>query len=232
MRVLKVAVLGALATAIPTPASADPPKRVYVVAAMGDSLTDPKSHGGVYLRDLQQRCPESRFDSYGVGGQMVNQMNHRFTRDLFGDPRDPPDPSKPKYTHVIVFGGVNDLYSDLTAGRSVPKIEADLSSMYRAAHEHGVQVIALTVTPWGGFHQYYNPSRAATTAELNRWILGLPAAHAVDFAVDVNPLLSCGNPEELCDAYTAPFKDGIHFGPKGHEKIAEALYTQVFSDCR
>jgi lysophospholipase L1-like esterase len=220
--------LAAMVAASPR-ASADPPKRAYVVAAMGDSLTDPKSHGGVYLRDLQQRCPESRFDSYGIGGQMVNQMNHRFVRDIVGDPG---DASKPKYTHVIVFGGVNDLYSDLTAGRTVPKIEADLSSMYRVAHEHGIQVIALTVTPWGGFHRYYNPSRAATTAELNRWILGLPAAHTVDFAVDVNPLLSCGNAEEICDAYSAPFKDGIHFGPKGHEKIAEALYTQVFSDCR
>src|SRR5690606_6468882 len=45
-----------------------PKRRVYRVAAMGDSLTDPRSHGGKYLEYLRKRCPESRFDSYGIGG--------------------------------------------------------------------------------------------------------------------------------------------------------------------
>jgi lysophospholipase L1-like esterase len=222
--------LGLVAVVAPCPtAAADPERHAYVVAAIGDSLTDPRSHGGIYLRDLQARCPESRFDSYGVGGQMVNQMHHRFARDVLGDL---PDPSKPHYTHVIVFGGVNDLYSDLTAGRTVEKIESDLSAMYRAAHGQGIKVVAMTVTPWGGFHRYYNASRAATTAALNRWIVGQQVTRAVDYAIDAYPLLSCGNPEELCESDATPFKDGLHFGPAGHEKIAEALYTQVFSDCR
>ena len=47
---------------------------------------------------------------------MVNQMRRRFDDDVFG-------PGKPAYTHVIVFGGVNDLYSDLTAGRTPALIE-------------------------------------------------------------------------------------------------------------
>ncbi len=203
--------------------------RVYVVAAMGDSLTDPRSHGGLYLRDLAERCPKSRFDSYGVGGQMVNQMRRRFAADVLGIP---PDPSKPRYTHVIVFGGVNDLYSDLTAGRTVTKIETDLAAMYAAAREHGVKVVAVTVTPWGGFSRYFDPARARTTAELNRWILARPEAKTVDFAVDGHSLLSCGDPDRLCDRYAAPFKDGIHFGPEGHRRLADALFRAVFGDCR
>ncbi|HEX7624322.1 MAG TPA: hypothetical protein VF400_12175, partial [Anaeromyxobacteraceae bacterium] len=74
--------------------------------------------------------------------------------------------------------------------------------------------------------------RAATTAELNRWILAQPAAGTVDFAVDAFPLLSCGSPDSLCDAYAKPFKDGLHFGPEGHRRIAEALFRDVFADCR
>jgi lysophospholipase L1-like esterase len=198
------------------------------VAAIGDSLTDPRAHGGLYLRYLQERCPRSRFDSYGKGGEMVNQMRRRFAADVLGIP---PDPSKPKYTDVIVFGGVNDLYSDLTAGRTVKKISADLSAMYAAAREQGMRVTALTVTPWGGFHRYFNASRAATTAELNGWIVAQRGG-ALDHAVDAYALLSCGKADELCERVAAPFRDGLHFGPEGHRLIAEALYGEVFSNCR
>jgi lysophospholipase L1-like esterase len=212
------------------PADAAPvARRSYVVAAMGDSLTDPRSHGGLYLRYLQERCPSSRFDSYGKGGEMVNQMRRRFAADVLGVPF---DPGKPKYTHVIVFGGVNDLYSDLTAGRTVAKITTDLSAMYAAAHDQGLRVVALTVTPWGDFRRYYTPARGATTAELNHWILAQKDAKRVDAAVDAFPLLSCGDPERLCVRYALPFKDGLHFGPEGHKKLADALYREVFSDCR
>ena len=196
---------------------------------MGDSLTDFRAQGGRYLKFLAEKCPESRFDSYGVGGEMVNQMRKRFAADILGIP---PDPGKPKYTHVIVFGGVNDLYSDLTAGRTVKKITTDLGAMYAAAHEHGVTVVAVTVTPWGGFTRYFTPARAATTAEVNRFILAQRAAGTVDFAVDAYPLLSCGTPYLLCEAYSKPFNDGLHFGPEGHRRLGEALFRDVFADCR
>ena len=108
-------------------------RRPVSVAAMGDSLTDARSNGGKFLALLHDRCPKSRFDNYGKGGQMVNQMRRRFAQDLFA-------PGKPAYTHVIVFGGVNDLYSDLTAGRTPAKIEQDLTLMYQEARRHGARV--------------------------------------------------------------------------------------------
>lgn len=206
------------------PAGAGPGKR-YVVAAIGDSLTDTRVGGGRYLRYLAERCPESQFDSHGKGGDMVNQMRRRFEREVLQPELDPPS-----YTDVIVFGGVNDLYSDLTAGRTVSKIEADLTAMYRAARARGLRVIAITVAPWGGFRKHYTAARAATTAELNRWILAQPAGHVVDRAIDSYPLLACG--EKLCTDYASPFRDGLHFGPKGHERLASALFEQAFSDCR
>ncbi len=206
-------------------AHAEPPpvKAPVIVAAMGDSLTDARSHGGKFLDVLRRRCPLSRFDNYGVGGQMVNQMRHRFDADVFG-------PGKPAYTHVIVFGGVNDLYSDQTAGRTPALIERDLTFMYQEAHRHGAKVVALTVAPWGGFSRYFNASRSAATLDLNRWILAQRDSGAVDAAVDAYGLLSCGDPTVLCPSYTAPFRDGLHFGSEGHERLGEAL-AQVFATC-
>jgi lysophospholipase L1-like esterase len=207
-------------------AHADPPPSTapVVVAAIGDSLSDPRVGGGKYLDVLRKRCPQSRFDSYGKGGEMVNQMRHRFDADIFG-------PGKPAYTHVIVFGGVNDLYSDLTAGRTPALIERDLTAMYESAHKHAAKVIAVTVTPWGGFKRYFNASRLATTLELNTWILAQRTVGAIEAAVDAYSLMSCGDTTLLCDRFLAPFKDGLHFGSEGHQKLGEELFAQVFSGC-
>ena len=210
---------------LPGRALADPPPKIpVIVAAMGDSLTDARSHGGKFLDLLRERCPRSRFDNYGKGGQMVNQMRHRFAEDLFA-------PGRPSYTHVIVFGGVNDLYSDLTAGRTPTLIERDLTLMYEEAHRHGAKVVALTVAPWGGFTRYFNASRSGATFEVNRWILAQRDAGTIDAVVDAFTLLSCGAPTILCPRYMAPYKDGLHFGDEGHERLGEALFAQVFSNC-
>ena len=214
------------AESLPSKGSSASPGTRFVVAAIGDSLTDFAANGGLYLKYLRERCPESRFDSFGKGGEMVNQMRRRFVRDVFEKS------GAAVYTHVIVFGGVNDLYSDLTAKRTVPKIEADLSAMYAAAREHGARVIAITVTPWGGFSRYYNEARARTTDELNRWILAEGQRGVIDYAVDAYPLLSCGDRDRLCERYAAPFRDGLHFGPEGHKRLAEALAQAVFRQCR
>ncbi|HLM71691.1 MAG TPA: GDSL-type esterase/lipase family protein, partial [Polyangiaceae bacterium] len=213
------------ATEAPPPAK----KQRYVVAAMGDSLTDARSHGGKFLNYLRERCPASQFDNYGKGGQMVNQMRKRFARDVLGEPPIPGE-NKPDYTHVIVFGGVNDLYSDLTAKRTPEKVAKDLLEMFAGARRKGAKVIAMTVAPWGGFKAYYNASRGARTLELNQWILAQKKAGTVDYVIDTYPMLSCGDPEQLCPSVMAPFKDGLHFGAEGHAKIGKALHDQVFSD--
>ena len=219
-----LAALGVLSA--PDSARANPPsvRTPVVVAAMGDSLTDARSSGGKYLDVLRKRCPKSRFDNYGIGGQMVNQMRRRFADDLFA-------PGKPAYTHVIVFGGVNDLYSDRTAGRTPAGIERDIAAMYEMAHRHGAKVVGITVTPWGGFTRYFNQSRLAATLEVNRWILAQRDTGVIDAAVDAYPLLSCGDPTVLCARFAAPFHDGLHFGPGGHEELGEQLFAQVFSNC-
>ena len=77
-------VLFGLVAVAPRARAEDAEKKRYVVAAIGDSMTDFKVHGGRYLKSLREKCPDSVFDSYGKGGQMVNQMRKRFVRDVFG----------------------------------------------------------------------------------------------------------------------------------------------------
>ena len=201
-------------------------KKRYRVAAMGDSLTDPRSHGGKYLEYLADKCPQSIFDSYGVGGNMCNQMRKRFAHDVLGDGADPP---KTPYSHVLVLGGINDICSDESASRTNDRIKADLTAMYAMAHERGLRIIALTLPPWGGFARYYNKRRARSTFDLNDWIRKQPEAGAVDHVVDIFPALSCGNPEELCEPYG--WSDRVHWSKKGHEVVGKLLHERVFADC-
>ncbi|HEY0463425.1 MAG TPA: SGNH/GDSL hydrolase family protein, partial [Polyangiaceae bacterium] len=214
----------------PPPASALPPASAsarspqhYLVAAIGDSLSDPRSHGGGYLEYLKTRCPSIEIDNFAKGGAMVNQMRRSFEQQVATSSR--------RYTHLVIFGGVNDLYSDLTALRTPAKIEADLGSMYAWGKAHQVTVVALTVAPWGGFERYFNASRAEATRTLNAWIREQPRAGHADHVVDAYALLSCGDPERLCDRLRKPFKDGIHFGPEGQALLGQALFKQAFSEC-
>lgn len=208
-----------------TAPSAKPPSKPqrYVVAAMGDSLTDERAYPHAYMRQLREACPKSRWDNYGVGGNMVNQMRRRFDAAVLSK-------GKPKYTHLIVFGGVNDVYSDKTAGRTPKLIQRDLSYMYERGRDAGIKIVALTITPWGGFKRYFNQERMAATRSVNAWIRGEEGGR-IDQVVDAFPLLSCGEPEKLCDEYMKPFKDGLHFGKLGHELLKDTLLSQVFPNC-
>jgi len=204
----------------------------YVVAAMGDSLTDPKSHGGKYLDVLRRKCPESQFDSFGVGGNMVNQMRKRLLPRVFGAETKTTTGTDKRltYTHLLVLGGINDIISDETALRTNDKIERDLSWMYAEAKKRGLKVIAVTLPPWGGLKGWHNPRRQASTEAINRWIRGAEERGEVDGVFDVYPLMSCGSPTFLCDEYAWP--DGAHWTKKGHEVMGKALYEAHFHDCR
>jgi len=204
-------------------------KRTYTVAAIGDSLTDVRVGGGRYLGALARRCPLSRFDAYGVGGQRTNHMRWRFLEDVFGVGA-ARRAAKPAYTHVIVLGGINDLSAAPTTGVGLHDIQRNLTFMYQAARARGVKVVALTLPPWG-----YAPGRdlrPEVTRLLNRWILSLPTAGAVDFAVDIHPLLSCGDADALCDRFRIRPDDAVHWNEAGHEVVAEALVRAVFGDCQ
>ena len=190
---------------------------------LGDSLTDEKVGGGGFVKILREQCSQVSFDNRAKGGFRVNQIKKRLETEVLPEGR--------HYSHAIVFGGVNDLYSDQTANRSLVRIEGDLTRIYSALRERGTSVIAITVTPWGGFKRWFTPERSQNTQTLNGWILAQPSANAIASALDAYPLLSCGEPERLCPELAAPYKDGLHFGKLGHQKLAKALLNGPFQSC-
>jgi lysophospholipase L1-like esterase len=207
-----------------TPASIA--RKSYVIAALGDSITDSRSGGGGYLKQLQAACPQSVILNFGKGGDMTNQMLRRLKADIL------PMVGQKNIDTLIVYGGVNDLYSDLTAGRTNSVIERDLSTMYMLARAAGLRVVAVTVSPWSGFSKYWNPRRGENTRLLNSWILGQVADGTISQVVDSFALLSCGNPDELCPDYQGRWRDGLHPGPLGHAKLGEKVVQVGFEDCR
>jgi lysophospholipase L1-like esterase len=197
------------------------PRRVLVI---GDSLSDSRAGGGGYLRALLLGCPAVFIDNRARGGWMVNQMRRRMEKELTPD-------ALARFTDLILFGGVNDVYSDQTAGRTFEKITSDLAAMYERAKAANLRVIAVTLSPWGGFTSFYNASRARTTHRINDWIAEQRTTGLVDVVIDANRLLACGDPERLCPAYAHPIKDGLHFGAKGHARLGEALIERAFPEC-
>jgi lysophospholipase L1-like esterase len=192
----------------------------YVVAAIGDSITDAHTGGGKYLRDLAARCPNSRFDNYGIGGQFAHNMHDRFDKEIFG-------PNKPEYTHVIVFGGINDMIGGV-ARDGLERVENHLAAMYESGKARGVSVVALTV-PLFGPHTVHEKRM---TDALDAWILEQAnddgdVAHAVDIRV---PLI-CEDLGTLCRPYRKWPVDTVHWSKKGHEVVADAIWREVFPDC-
>ena len=195
------------------------PRRRYVVAAIGDSITDPRVHGGLYMKHLAERCPKSRFDTYGIGGQFVRNLRARFDDDVFGA-------KKPGYTHVIVFGGVNDLIGNPTA-TMLADAERDLAAMYEDAHARGVRVIALTIAQWSP-HSAYD---ARMTESLDAWILSQSQDGDVTHAVDVRVPLMCEDQGTVCLQYRRFPIDTVHWNDRGHQVVADAIFHEVFADC-
>ncbi|MCC6901508.1 MAG: SGNH/GDSL hydrolase family protein [Polyangiaceae bacterium] len=230
MRALVAAVIGLGLLGLGAPGRAETRSGTrYVVAAVGDSLTDTRAGGGKYLKALSERCPESRFDAYGVGGQRTDHMRWRLPDHLFG--RGTPLRPRPSYTHVIILGGVNDLAAATPREARIDSIKRNLSQMYKTARDRGVSVVALTIPPWGRLRGARD-KRAEATDALNDWIRDQAPSGAVDHAVDIHGVLSCGDPQVLCPKNRRFPNDNVHWGALGHQVVADQLYRDVFSDCR
>ena len=83
--------LASAENAVATLPSAEPlasaPRHARRVVVMGDSLSDPRVHGGRYLEPLAA-CPSVVIDNYAKGGFMVNQMRRRFESEVLPALRD------------------------------------------------------------------------------------------------------------------------------------------------
>ncbi len=196
------------------------PRRVYSVAALGDSLTDERVGGGRYLRVLRERCPDSRFDAYGVGGQRTDHFRWRLDQQILDTGR---------YQQLIVLGGVNDLAAAGVRSARIDRTTANLAALYARATGRGMEVVAVTLPPWTGSRSGPDSRREATLG-LNAWIRDRALDGQVARAVDVFDVLRCGG--ELCREYRRFPDDLVHWNERGHRVVGEKLYDEAFSDCR
>jgi lysophospholipase L1-like esterase len=149
----------------------------------------------------------------GITGQTTAQMLARFTQDVIM-------PGDAKY--VIVLGGVNDV----RVGRTASQIEPNLQSMYTAAHNAGIKVVAVSILPFKNFKgdRPWAPEKQAVLDDVNAWIL--TTAGNADYKVNAYTALEDPvNPDCLLPAYDSG--DGLHPNWAGHIVLANAIYHAV-----
>lgn len=176
---------------------------VSKIYCMGDSLT----LAGVYEIELIKLLgPAWMTINKGKSGDSTTGMLARFQTDVI-------DPGDAAY--VIIWGGTNDL-------RWLPKdvTEDSLQAMYTMAHNAGIKVVAVTITPYNEESEL----NKIKLLEINAWIQNT--------AIDVN---------YVADAYTAvedPYHPGyilpvydsgdhVHLSYAGYTKVATTIYNAV-----
>jgi lysophospholipase L1-like esterase len=137
-----------------------------------------------------------------------------------------------------VLAGVNNLNTTkaIDVKKSTEKIKHDLQAIYDLAHRKGVQVVAVTLTPWKGYEQHgekvWDKDKQRVTEAINQWILSKP--RGVTKAVDVYSALEDPlQPDALRPSYWTPLSytkgviDALHPRNQGQvemgKRIAEAF---------
>lgn len=176
-------------------------KKVYII---GDSETE-IAYYGQYLNNLLGS--NWRVINKGISGNTTTQMLARFHADIIA----PGDAQA-----VVIWGGVNDARTDVSA----VTIQSNLQEMYTMAHDAGIPVIALNVTPWKGYGSW-SSDKQIVTETVNAWIANTAAN--IDYKIDAySNLEDSGAPDTLKVEYNSG--DYIHLSKAGFANIASSVY--------
>ncbi len=130
--------------------------------------------------------------------------------------------------YVIILESINDIgrftsdhqpYGDLTE-----RLEAGIAQIAAQAHQHGIQVIGATLTPYQGCGYYSDAGNEVRNA-VNDWIRASPIFDGVaDFDKAVR---DPQNPQH----FAAQYDSGDHLHPKdaGYEAMAAAIDLSMFT---
>lgn len=208
-----------------------------VLVAIGDSLVnghglEKNTHGcwadllarhlapwGIALVNAGQSGGRLLCDKIGIS------VLNRFERDVL---------QQPGIALAILQVGLNDLgWADsvVDPGAPLPSYEAltaGYASLVEAAHERGVQVLGMTLTPFEGafagtpFMAFYQPTKECLRQRLNRWIR---EAGCFDAVLDIDALLrDPQEPQRLSALHDSG--DHLHPGPEGSQAIVQWLLEQ------
>ncbi len=176
-------------------------------AVLGDSI----SHGGAdFIPAGQLACQWQTFCSVPIkniahSGDTTQQMLERFERDVL--------PFKPK--NLIIFGGINDIRSGITANSVIKNLE----TLKQKCAKNNITPIFVTLTPMNarimqsrGIFLAKNNWRGERE-KVNAWILNQK------YAVDISQNLY-DNQGELRADFTP---DGLHPDLRGKKFIGEEI---------
>jgi lysophospholipase L1-like esterase len=175
---------------------------------MGDSIT--VLNNGAYPNKVGELLGNQwGIVNKGYTSDTTAMMVARFTADIT---------AHADCEYVIVQGGINDILR----GRPPATIEGNLQAMYTTAHDVGIKVVAVSITPAGGWLNW-DASKQTALEDVNTWMAGTAAN--VDYFIDAySALEDPGNTEHLLPAYD--FGDGLHLS---QEAGSEALGTTVYN---
>ncbi|MGH9735621.1 MAG: SGNH/GDSL hydrolase family protein [Candidatus Acidiferrales bacterium] len=220
------------------------PQTTAAIVALGDSITDghaSTTNGNDRWPDvLARRLQASRGTrelsvlNVGTGGNRLlldglgpNALA-RFDADVL---------AQAGVRYVILLEGVNDLgmmtregdVSRVEHEAMVHQIEAAYEQIIGRAHDHGIEAIGATITPFVG-SSFYHPGQntEADREAINRWIR---VSEHFDAVIDfdqvmrdpahpdrLNPKLDCG--------------DHLHPSPAGYAAMADAIPLSLFTEHR
>lgn len=196
-----------------------------VIVALGDSLTvgfqSPIGYGVVQDHPYTMRLESlirSHFEKTGkniLGITVVNSgINGDSTDGMIA--RFPWSVEAEKPTHVIIWGGINDMSS----GRPLEYIMENLARLYEYTIKIGAQPIACTLTGIKGPSQANDAIRS-----LNQRIVH----HCDENDILVADLYSSTIDLEgtLDQKYS---NDGVHLSNLGYDAVSDALFSEVFEN--
>ena len=193
------------------------------IAALGDSLTRGFQPYGPYgslgqgvpytdfldnmiAAELSRRSEgrlEVRIVNLGINGDTTGGMLGRFDGQV--------SPLEPD--HVIVLGGINDLYTGISPG----SVRANLAGLYEKTRRIGATPIACTLTPVLGFDLLIPLIRG-----LNEMIRAGCREEGILLA-DLHAGMSDGE-GRLIEAYSG---DGVHLNGAGYERMASVVFEDA-----
>ncbi|MFA5108965.1 MAG: GDSL-type esterase/lipase family protein [Patescibacteria group bacterium] len=185
--------------------------QVHQIYSIGDSLTAFNTTNHAYLNSLLSLLGKKwNGNNFGIGGNYTAQMLARFNDDIL---------SNLDAEYVIIWGGIVDVIYDVDN----TAIESNLQAMYTAAHNTGLKVVALTLSPFKG-SSGYTSGRLANLQTINTWIKN--TATGIDYVVDTYPvLMDPAIADTLLSAYD--YGDNLHLSVAGLDAIGLAIYNEV-----
>ena len=180
-------------------------KKDHTIYTMGDSITA----NGEYQITLDSLLNQQfNIVNFAIRGDLTADMLARFPVIANASP-----------DYVIILAGITDISgNDLT----VAEVETNLEAMYTEAHNAGIKVIALTMTPFKG-NTNWTPEKQSEEDEINAWI---PTAANVDFVIDTySGLVDPSNPNHLLPQYDD--SNHVHPTKAGQDEMAELIYSGV-----